>query len=166
MLLDFGTDYAAIDHRNSDPAKLGIAFERVDFANAQHFDFDGVKGRLMSSSYVPEPGQPLHGPMLAELRRIFDLHQVDGRVAVLYTTQSVFRPDKIRVMTEALHTAIAARRNDIITFMREICAIPSMDSQIRAVGERFMPRCARWVLTKCASTRWATRSAASAPGRA
>lgn len=31
---------------------------------------------------------------------------------------------------------VATRRDEIIQFMREICAIPSMDSQIGAVGER------------------------------
>jgi putative selenium metabolism hydrolase len=35
-----------------------------------------------------------------------------------------------------LHTRIAARREDIIRFMREICAIPSMDSQLAGVGQR------------------------------
>lgn len=31
---------------------------------------------------------------------------------------------------------VAEQRDDIITFLRELCAIPSMDSQIREVGER------------------------------
>jgi len=31
---------------------------------------------------------------------------------------------------------VAEQREDIITFLRELCAIPSMDSQIREVGER------------------------------
>ncbi|MEK7785324.1 MAG: YgeY family selenium metabolism-linked hydrolase, partial [Chloroflexota bacterium] len=31
---------------------------------------------------------------------------------------------------------VTAARDDIIKFMREICAIPSMDSQIGPVGER------------------------------
>lgn len=31
---------------------------------------------------------------------------------------------------------IAEQREDIITFLRELCAIPSYDSQLRAVGER------------------------------
>lgn len=38
-----------------------------------------------------------------------------------------------------LNRRVEARRDDIITFMREICAIPSMESQIKDVGER----CAR-----------------------
>ena len=36
----------------------------------------------------------------------------------------------------ALHQRVEAHRDDIITFLREICAIPSFDSQIREVGER------------------------------
>jgi acetylornithine deacetylase/succinyl-diaminopimelate desuccinylase-like protein len=35
-----------------------------------------------------------------------------------------------------LKTRVEAQREDIITFLRELCAIPSYDSQIRAVGER------------------------------
>jgi len=35
-----------------------------------------------------------------------------------------------------LQKRVAAHREDIITFLRELCAIPSMDSQIREVGER------------------------------
>ncbi len=37
---------------------------------------------------------------------------------------------------KALQHDVEANRNAIIRFLREICAIPSMDSQIRAVGER------------------------------
>lgn len=36
----------------------------------------------------------------------------------------------------AVHAEVEKHREEIITFLREICAIPSMDSQIRAVGER------------------------------
>ncbi|MDW8292225.1 MAG: YgeY family selenium metabolism-linked hydrolase [Anaerolineae bacterium] len=41
-------------------------------------------------------------------------------------------PEQLR----ALQRAVESRRDAIIRFLREICAIPSMDSQIRAVGER------------------------------
>ncbi len=37
---------------------------------------------------------------------------------------------------DAIKSRVAAQREDIITFLRELCAIPSADSQIRAVGER------------------------------
>ncbi|HEY3342456.1 MAG TPA: YgeY family selenium metabolism-linked hydrolase [Anaerolineae bacterium] len=37
-----------------------------------------------------------------------------------------------------LNIRIDSQRDDIIRFMREICAIPSMDSQLRDVGERII----------------------------
>jgi putative selenium metabolism hydrolase len=37
---------------------------------------------------------------------------------------------------ETLKSRVAAQREDIITFLKELVAIPSYDSQIRAVGER------------------------------
>ena len=52
----------------------------------QVFGFDGLRGRLLSSSYAPPPGHPRHEPMLAELRRIFDRHQDAGQVAFDYDT--------------------------------------------------------------------------------
>ncbi|MBX3052355.1 MAG: YgeY family selenium metabolism-linked hydrolase [Caldilineaceae bacterium] len=36
----------------------------------------------------------------------------------------------------SVQSQVASHSNDIITFLREICAIPSMDSQIGPVGER------------------------------
>jgi SAM-dependent methyltransferase len=86
LLQTFSTDYAAIDHKNSKPERLGIAFERAQFDNAQHLDYDGIAGRLLSSSYAPEHGHPNHVPMMTELRRIFDQHQHAGQVDLRYTT--------------------------------------------------------------------------------
>ncbi len=37
---------------------------------------------------------------------------------------------------DKLKHRVAEQRDDIITFLRELCAIPSMESQIREVGER------------------------------
>ena len=37
---------------------------------------------------------------------------------------------------EALKQRVQSHRDDIVRFMREICAIPSMDSQIEAVGQQ------------------------------
>ena len=44
----------------------------------------------MSSSYAPEPGHPNHGPMLAELRAIFDEHNVNDAVTFEYDTVVYF----------------------------------------------------------------------------
>ncbi len=41
----------------------------------------------MSSSYIPQKDHPRYDPMMRELRRIFDDHQVDGRVSFDYDTR-------------------------------------------------------------------------------
>src|SRR5215204_5899831 len=37
---------------------------------------------------------------------------------------------------DAIKARVEAQRDDIIQFLRDLCAIPSYDSKIRAVGER------------------------------
>jgi SAM-dependent methyltransferase len=62
------------------------AFGMKSFANGQLFDFDGLRGRLLSSSYSPPKGHPKHEPMLAALRRLFDAHAQNGHVRFDYET--------------------------------------------------------------------------------
>jgi SAM-dependent methyltransferase len=91
LLLTFGTDYTAIRHENIDAMALhsffGGAYDTFTFANEQHFDFEGLQGRLLSSSYAAAAGQPGHEAMIAELNRIFDTHQVSGQVCFEYDTR-------------------------------------------------------------------------------
>ena len=54
------------------------------FDNAQVVDFDGLRGRILSSSYSPTLDQPKYGPMLDELESIFEKHQVNGKVSIDY----------------------------------------------------------------------------------
>ncbi|MBN1490803.1 MAG: class I SAM-dependent methyltransferase [Phycisphaerae bacterium] len=61
-------------------------YEKRTFENVQLFDFDGLKGRLLSTSYAPLPGCPSHDAMIAELRRLFDAHQSHDRVRIDYDT--------------------------------------------------------------------------------
>jgi SAM-dependent methyltransferase len=62
------------------------------FPNVQIFDLEGLRGRLLSSSYAPAAGTPGHGPMLADLERLFGAHQRDGRVAFEYDTRVFLGP--------------------------------------------------------------------------
>jgi SAM-dependent methyltransferase len=57
------------------------------FASAQHFDFEGLRGRLLSSSYTPKAGDPRRDAMLAALPPLFAAHAKDGTVAFEYDTR-------------------------------------------------------------------------------
>jgi SAM-dependent methyltransferase len=54
------------------------------FNNSQVVDFDGLRGRILSSSYSPAPEHPKYSPMLEELEAIFQAHQVNGKVTIEY----------------------------------------------------------------------------------
>jgi len=92
LLHKFGADYAAVDHRHVDAEAIETFFAPQpfilrQFENRQVVDFEGAKGRLLSSSYTPEPGDPNFQPMLENLRKIFDKFQSDGKVAFDYLAQ-------------------------------------------------------------------------------
>ncbi len=91
LLHTYGTDYEASKHTNFDAEIIRAFFSpnpmaMQTFENQQRFDYNGLRGRLLSSSYSPEPDDPRHAPMLAELQRIFEQHAVDGMVVFEYDT--------------------------------------------------------------------------------
>ena len=90
LLETHALDYAQVRHERIDDAALACffapGFRRHTLPHAQVLDFESLKGRLLSSSYVPLPGHPAHAPMLATLRRIFGEHQQDGQVRLDYET--------------------------------------------------------------------------------
>jgi SAM-dependent methyltransferase len=57
------------------------------FDSVQHFDFEGLRGRLLSSSYTPKQGDPRREAMLAALPAVFEAHAREGRVAFEYDTR-------------------------------------------------------------------------------
>ncbi len=63
------------------------AFERVTFDNEQVLDLDGLKGRLLSISYVPGEGEHGSEEMLREAEALFREHASDGRVTIEYDTE-------------------------------------------------------------------------------
>jgi SAM-dependent methyltransferase len=94
LLLDYGTDYEEVRHERTtdavneffDPAPYQ---ERV-FPMRQDFDYAGIEGRLLSSSYAPGPGHPKHEAMLKALRQVFDRHANAGRAAFDYKARLYF----------------------------------------------------------------------------
>jgi len=92
LLRAYGTDYDKVSDRYPDSAKLEKFFgpgacREKSFPNEQLFDFAGLRGRLLSSSYAPVPGHANYEPMLAELARLFEAHARDERVRFVYETR-------------------------------------------------------------------------------
>ena len=94
FLLQYGTDYAEVRHeRTSD--RIGEFFapalyETAVFRTRQTFDFEGLEGRVFSSSYIPAPGDPRSGPLREALRELFERHKIDDAVAFDYDTKVFF----------------------------------------------------------------------------
>lgn len=91
LLKTYGTDYTSVAERYGDEAQMRAWFDggylgMGRFDHGQRLDFDGLRGRLMSSSYAPREGHPQHEPMLQALRELFDRCAVDGRVSFDYDT--------------------------------------------------------------------------------
>ena len=91
LLRIYGTDYKDVNHKGINARVLVPFFgtngyELASFPNRQVFDWEGLKGRLLSSSYAPEPGHPQYAPMLEALNALFARHETDGKVAFEYNT--------------------------------------------------------------------------------
>jgi SAM-dependent methyltransferase len=90
FLLEFGSDYAKVRHENVSPEKLKdffqSGFECVTFQNKQVLDFEGLRGRVLSSSYMPNERDARYEEMTKSLLRLFTKHAEDDKITVLYDT--------------------------------------------------------------------------------
>ena len=91
LLLTYGTDYKEVRHERTTAIiheffAPAVCLERV-FEMRQQFDYEGVAGRLLSSSYAPLEGHPNYAPMMSELQWIFRTHASDGRIEFEYLTR-------------------------------------------------------------------------------
>ncbi|MBI1294055.1 methyltransferase domain-containing protein [bacterium] len=93
LLHEINSDYAQKNEKNADDDVISTFFGGRDrfgvahFDNVQHFDWDGLRDRALSSSYAPLANNPAHASFLTRLRKLFDEHQVDGRIAYEYDTR-------------------------------------------------------------------------------
>jgi SAM-dependent methyltransferase len=91
FLLQYGSDYPVVRHENSLAAIADFfAPENVrleSYPNSQEFNFEGLKGRLLSTSYIPELGHPNFDSMLRDLSDIFNKYEKDGRISFDYDTR-------------------------------------------------------------------------------
>jgi SAM-dependent methyltransferase len=89
----FGTDYLVVNHKNTQDKKIFENFfgkenyDEKDFYNYQDVDFDGLKGRVLSSSYMPNEGHKDFEHMIYCLRKIFNRYQENNLVRLDYDTK-------------------------------------------------------------------------------
>jgi ubiquinone/menaquinone biosynthesis C-methylase UbiE len=91
LLLAYGTDYKEVRHERT-TAIIHEFFSpaphrEATFELSQEFDFEGLAGRLLSSSYAPLAGHPNHEPMMREVKRIFAAHAGQNTVSFEYKTR-------------------------------------------------------------------------------
>jgi SAM-dependent methyltransferase len=89
----FGTDFRRVRRESVGAAGRLDAFfgaggwGKECFGNSQTMDFEGLRGRLLSSSYAPKEGHPRHGPMMGALQELFERCRREGVVRMDYTTE-------------------------------------------------------------------------------
>jgi SAM-dependent methyltransferase len=104
LLERFGIDYKRVKDAYPEVHHIrsffgGDHFQSRDLFNEQILDWDGLCGRLRSSSFAPTEDHPNYAPIMAELDRIFRAHQKDGRVRMEYFTRIYF--GQLRTGTDA-----------------------------------------------------------------
>lgn len=92
LVQEFSIDRKASDHRHYTRESLETFFggripDPASFPNVQVLDFEGLQGRLLSSSYSPREGDPRRASLLDGLRTLFDSHHEDGVVRLEYRTR-------------------------------------------------------------------------------
>jgi ubiquinone/menaquinone biosynthesis C-methylase UbiE len=95
LLRRFGTDYSRVNESYPREEQMRDFFQHNThreerLPNFQVFDFEGLAGRVRSSSYMPAQDHPNFAPMMVELERIFRAHQQDGSVRMEYLTHLYF----------------------------------------------------------------------------
>lgn len=91
LVAKYGTDYSEVQREvvSVDVESFyapGLC-KRARFSFRQRFDYEGLEGRLLSSSYAPEPEHPRYDAMLRDLRAVFDANKENGQVNFDYETE-------------------------------------------------------------------------------
>lgn len=91
LVVRFGTDYSEVRREvvgcDVESFYAPGSCECARFEFQQVFDYEGLKGRLLSASYAPEPDHPNYDAMLREVRKVFEANQKDGKVVFEYETE-------------------------------------------------------------------------------
>jgi ubiquinone/menaquinone biosynthesis C-methylase UbiE len=92
FLHQFSTDYEQVTHKylaSYEALQRFFAPNEIHMIlqhNEQHLDFDGLRGRLLSSSYIPKSGER-HEAMMQALPELFSSHASSDRVVLQYDSR-------------------------------------------------------------------------------
>ena len=90
FIVKYSTDYAVVRHDSFDAKVIDGFFDgavsKAVFDNVQDLDLDGLKGRMLSASYMPNEEDAVYPAMIEELRSLFAKHSENDRIKILYDT--------------------------------------------------------------------------------
>jgi ubiquinone/menaquinone biosynthesis C-methylase UbiE len=90
FLVKFGTDYTQVRHDSISndilEAFFQSKFQKAVFQNSQILDFEGLRGRIMSSSYMPTEENSRFEQMITELKNLFIKYEKNEKIEILYDT--------------------------------------------------------------------------------
>lgn len=93
LLRAYANDYNEVNHVHTvtyDTLSMFYRdgkFTKEIFENYQLFDLEGLKGRLLSSSYVPLPGETSYEAMMTGLEKLFNKCESNGKISFDYITE-------------------------------------------------------------------------------
>ncbi len=92
LLQTFGTDYQQVyaEGLTEETVQAFFAPHKAKIfilPNEQTLDWEGFKGRLLSTSYVPKPDAENFTAMLDAAEKIFNQHQQSGKIKFIYETK-------------------------------------------------------------------------------
>jgi Methyltransferase domain len=92
ILQESAADYHSVSQRNITDVDVADFFapypvERFHFPHAQCLDRESFLGRVLSSSYVPNAGQPGHEIVIEKMEAFFDRYAPSGKIDFPYETR-------------------------------------------------------------------------------
>lgn len=90
---EFAMEHRAVDQINPEAIRLffePMVLHEKSFDNQQQLDFDALKGQLLSSSYIPLPGNARYEDMITQLAALFVAHNEKGFVRMNFETRVYF----------------------------------------------------------------------------
>lgn len=92
LIEKYSTDYEKVNHKNLKNKDFMEFFKdekytKMEFQNYQKVDFSGLKGRTLSSSYMPMKNEKNYKLLILDLHELFDNNKIDETVNIKYSTE-------------------------------------------------------------------------------